>query len=202
MKVKRFIEQDVADFNVGDIIEFTMSNGECVQAMAMKKLNVGALFCFVNCLTEEYSMNDSDTNDGGYLSSKLRTIINSEVISDFPDEIKRYLVKFSNGDYLRIPTEKEVFGKNKYGMADADDIEQWEPMKNRNNRISFYGGRDCCGWYWCQNKKAGCSDCFCSVNTSGLADYICDSVAIGVRPVFILNLKSNSITEQEGIIYE
>ena len=28
MKVKRFVEQDVTDFNVGDIIEFTMSDGE------------------------------------------------------------------------------------------------------------------------------------------------------------------------------
>lgn len=36
MKVKRYVEQDVTDFNVGDIIEFTMSNGEYVQAMAVK----------------------------------------------------------------------------------------------------------------------------------------------------------------------
>lgn len=202
MKVKRFVKQDVSDFNVGDIIEFTMSNGEYVQAMAVKKLNVGTLFCFVNCLAEEYPMNDRDTNDGGYLSSKLRTIINSKVVSDFPDEIKRCLVKFSNGDYLRIPTEKEIFGKNKYGRAEADDIEQWEPMKNCNNRVSFCGGKGCCGWYWCQNNKAGRSDVFCYVTGTGNANADWASDILSVRPVFVLNLKSNSTTEQEGIIYE
>lgn len=202
MKVKRFVEQDVTDFNVGDIIEFTMSDGEYVQAMAVKKLNVGTLFCFANCLTEEYSMNDSGTNGGSYLSSKLRTIINNEVISDFPDEIKRYLIKFSNGDYLRIPTEKEIFGKNEYGEAEADNIEQWEPMKNCNNRISFGGAKGYCERYWCQNNKAGRSDCFCSVTSDGLADYGWPSYILGVRPVFVLNLKSNSTMKQEGIIYE
>ena len=202
MEVKRFVEQDVTDFNVGDIIEFTMSNGECAQAMAMKKLNVGTLFCFVNCLTDRYPMNDSDTNDGGYLSSKLRTIINSKVISDFPDEIKRHLVKFSNGDYLRIPTEKEIFGKNKYGEAEANNIEQWEPMKNFNNRVSFGGAEGYCECYWCQNNKAGRSGCFCSVASDGRAYNNLGFCAHGVRPVFILNLKPNSTTEQEGIIYE
>lgn len=203
MKVKRYVEQDVTDFNVGDIIEFTMSNGEYVQAMAVKKLNVGTLFCFVNCLAEKYPMNDSDTNNGGYFSSKLRTIINNEVISDFPDEIKRYLVRLSNGDYLRIPTEKEIFGKNGYGEAEADNIEQWEPMKNCNNRISFDGAKGYSECYWCQNNKAGRSSCcFCSVTSDGLSDYGRASYVIGVRPVFVLNIKPNSTMEQGGIIYE
>lgn len=202
MKVKRFVEQDVTDFNVGDIIEFTMSNGEYAQAMAVKKLNVGMLFCFVNCLAEKYSMNDSDTNNGGYLSSKLRTVINSKVISDFPDEIKRYLVKFSNGDYLRIPTEKEIFGKNTNGEVEADNIEQWEPMKDCNNRISFRGMKYHREWYWCQNSKVGRSENFCVVDTDGSADDRLASFVFGVRPVFVLNLKSNSTMEQEGIIYE
>lgn len=202
MKVKRFVEQDVTDFNVGDIIEFTMSDGEYVQAMAVKKLNVGTLFCFVNCLTEKYSMNDSNTNNGGYLSSKLRTIINSKVISDFPDEIKRYLVKFSNGDYLRIPTEKEIFGRNTYGKVESDDVEQWEPMKNCKNRPSFCGLEDRFEWYWCQNSRASHSDYFCIVNSYGSAYRGWASLVGGVRPVFILNLKSNSTTEQECFVYE
>ena len=202
MKVNRYVEKDVTDFNVGDIIKFTMSDGEYVQAMAVKKLNVGTLFCFVNCLTEEYSMNDGGTDGCSYLSSKLRTIINSKVVSDFPDEIKRYLVKFSNGDYLRIPTEKEIFGKNEYGEAETDNIEQWEPMKNCNNRISFGGTKGYCECYWCQNNKAGRSDCFCSVTSNGLFDYGWASYVLGVRPVFILNIKPNFTMEQEGIIYE
>lgn len=202
MKVKRYVEKDVTDFNVGDIIEFTMSNGEYVQAMAVKKLNIGTLFCFVNCLTEEYSMNDSSTNGDSYLSSKLRTIINNEVISDFPDEIKRYLVRLSNGDYLRIPTEKEIFGKNEYGEAEADNIEQWEPMKNCNNRISFGGSKGYSECYWCQNNKAGRSDCFCIVTSDGLSNYGWASYVIGIRPVFVLNIKPNSTMEQGGIIYK
>lgn len=56
MKVMRCVEQDVANFNIGDIINFTLVDGEEVQAMAMKKLDNGILFCFVDCLTENLLM--------------------------------------------------------------------------------------------------------------------------------------------------
>ena len=139
MKVMRCVEQDVANFNIGDIINFTLVDGEEVQAMAMKKLDDGILFCFVDCLTENLFMNEKNVNTGGYFYSKVRTVLNSKIFSKFPDEIKSRLVKFENGDYLRIPTEKEILGENKYGEIETDDVEQWEPMNIRKNRIASHG---------------------------------------------------------------
>lgn len=202
MEVKRFVKQDVSDFNIGDVIDFTLTDGEEVQAMAMKKLNNGMLFCLVDCLSKEYSMNNTDTNAGGYLSSKLRTILNSEVVSKFPAEIKESLVKFSNGDYLRIPTEKEIFGENKRGEIEADDVEQWEPMKLCKNRIAFQGKNGGYEWYWTQNKTVSSSDDFCAVGGDGSANYDWASNVGGARPTFILNLESHPCMGRGGLLYE
>ena len=201
MEVKRFVKQDVSDFNIGDVIDFTLTDGEEVQAMAMKKLNNGTLFCLVDCLSKEYSMNGTNTNAGGYLSSKLRTVLNGEVVSKFPAEIKESLVKFNNGDYLRIPTEKEIFGENKYGEEESD-VEQWEPMKLRKNRIASQGKNGDYEWYWTQNKQVSYSDSFCYVGSYGYANYAWASRVGGVRPVFILNLKSRPCMGRDGLLYD
>lgn len=201
MEVMRFVKQDVTNFNVGDIIGFTLTNGEEVQAMAMKETESGMLFCLVDCLAKEYPMNDADTNAGGYLSSKLHSVLNSEIASLFPADIKSSLVKFSNGDYLRIPTEKEIFGENKYG-ENEDNVEQWEPMKLRKNRIASQGKNGDYEWYWTQNKRVGGADGFCLVDGNGGAYYSWASNVYGVRPVFILNLKSRPCMGRDEMLYE
>ena len=66
MKVKRMIKSDVDTFRVGDIIKFKLTDGEKVQAMAVQQENDSMLFCLVDCLADEYSMNDTNTNEGGF----------------------------------------------------------------------------------------------------------------------------------------
>lgn len=103
---KRMIKSDVDTFRVGDIIKFKLTDGEKVQAMAVQQENDGMLFCLVDCLADEYSMNDTNTNEGGYEGSDLRKKLNTEIIARFPADIKAMMVPFGNGDYLRLPTEK------------------------------------------------------------------------------------------------
>ena len=79
MKVKRMIKSDVDTFRVGDIIKFKLTDGEKVQAMAVQQENDGMLFCLVDCLADEYSMNDTNTNEGGYEGSDLRKKLNTEI---------------------------------------------------------------------------------------------------------------------------
>lgn len=119
MKVKRMIKSDVDTFRVGDIIKFKLTDGEKVQAMAVQQENDGMLFCLVDCLADEYSMNDTNTNEGGYEGSDLRKKLNTEIIARFPADIKAVMVPFENGDYLRLPTEKEIFGENYYGEYES-----------------------------------------------------------------------------------
>lgn len=196
MKVMRFVEQNVANFNIGDIINFTLVDGEEVQAMAMKELDDGMLFCFVDCLTENFFMNGTNVNAGGYFCSELRTVLNSEIFSKFPAEIKDCLIKFGNGDYLRIPTEKEILGENKYGKIETDDVVQWEPMSIRKNRIASHGKNGDYEWYWIQNKWVGHPDAFCCIDNDGFVQGGCAALTCGVRPVFILNQEPHHCTEQ------
>lgn len=152
MKVKRMIKSDVDTFRVGDIIKFKLTDGEKVQAMAVQQENDGMLFCLVDCLADEYSMNETNTNEGGYEDSDLRKKLNTEIIARFPADIKAMMVPFGNGDYLRLPTEKEIFGENYYGEYESPYVQQWKPMKQRRNRIAFQGKNGSWEWYWLQNK--------------------------------------------------
>ena len=95
------------------------------------------------------------------------------------------MVSFPNGDLLRLPTEREIFGENIYGVEEDDSVEQWEPMKKRKNRIAFQGkGTDTWEWYWLQNKYDGSAAHFAYVGYAGGADYSGASDAAGVRPAF------------------
>lgn len=184
MKVKRTIKTDVDVFKVGDIIKFKLTDGEKVQAMAVQQENDGMLFCLVDCLIDKYSMNDTNTNEGGYEDSDLRKRLNTEIITHFPSDIKAMMIPFENGDLLRLPTEKEIFGENYYGEYESPYVKQWKPMQQRRNRIAFQGKNGNWEWYWLQNKVRESAANFAFVNNGGNATCNSASVSIGVRPVF------------------
>ena len=95
------------------------------------------------------------------------------------------MVAFASGDYLRLPTEKEIFGCNDYGKDEPDDVEQWEPMKQQKNRIAFQGkGTNRWEWYWLQNPHKRSAACFAFVTDDGNASFYYASNVFGVRPAF------------------
>lgn len=186
MKLFRTMETAADNgYMVGDVIAFTLTDGEEVEALAVKQEQDGMIFCLVDCLNQEYSMNEEDSNRGGYEATDLRVKLNGEILDRFPADIREKMVAFANGDYLRLPTEKEIFGCNDYGKAEPDDVQQWEPMKKRKNRIAFQGkGTDRWEWYWLQNAHKRYAAHFANVNNSGAAAYSLASGANGVRPAF------------------
>lgn len=186
MKLFRTIEA-VADghYCVGDVITFTLNDGEEVEALAVKQEQDGMIFVLVDCLRKEYSMNRTSSNCGGYKSCALRKALNTEILDRFPAEIREKMVAFESGDLLRLPTEREIFGYNPYGKKEPDDVEQWEPMKDRRNRIAFQGSKTgTWEWYWLQNKVDGSAANFARVSYYGDAYYTGASYATGVRPAF------------------
>ena len=189
MKYTTSIELDEQEerFSVGDIISFTLNDGEIVEALGVKNDPDGMVFCAVDCLEKEYAMNAENTNKGGYEASDLRKALNSEIIDRFPSDIRERLVPFDNGDLLRIPTEKEIFGKNEYGEDEPDTVTQWEPMKLRRNRIAFQGHNGVWEWYWLQNRLRDVVSAAHFVHVYG--DGNCDDDGasdawVGVRPAF------------------
>lgn len=185
MKVKRMIKSDVDTFKVGDIIKVKLTDGVKVQAMAMQQEKDGMIFCLVDCLPSEYPMNSTRTNEGGYEESDLRKKLNGEILNLFPAELKAMMAPFDNGDLLRLPAEKEIFGENYYGKYESPYVKQWKPMKKRRNRMAFDGSKDeNLQGYWLINKARESAASFAFVSGSGFASSSNASYSRGVRPAF------------------
>lgn len=176
-------------YEVGDIVSYTMEDGEEVEALAVKEEfdkhgNLCMVFMLLDCLKEECRMNRDDTNDGGYEESYLREQLRTEYLERFPASLRLNMVPFENGDLLRIPTEREVFGENRYGEEEPDTVEQFEAMKKRRNRMALDGSNGETQAYWLQNKRVGSAATFCIVNSGGYASNSGASGSFGVRPLY------------------
>ena len=174
------------DLNVGDVFDFTLKDGEEVQAMVVEKEQNKALCILVDCLRDEYSMNDTHTTKGGWEGSKLCKILNSEILERFPDEVRKAMMPFANGDYLRLPTEREIFGKAYYSEED-ERVQQFEPMKERRNRRALQGKNGDRREFWWLSSVAGTYS-FCFVYAGGgLTSYYGAGASFSVRPLFIIS---------------
>lgn len=176
-------------YEVGDIVSYTMEDGEEVEALAVKEEfdkhgNLCMVFMLLDCLKEECRMNRDDTNDGGYEESHLRDQLATKYLEKFPAALRLNMVPFENGDLLRIPTEREIFGRNIYGEEEPNTVEQFEPMKKRRNRMAFDGLNGETQAYWLQNKRVGSATNFCIVANYGFAVYSNASNSFGVRPLY------------------
>jgi hypothetical protein len=94
-------------------------------------------------------------------------------------------------DFLFVPSEYQVFGKNPYGTREKDDDHQFEWYKRgdvvrvkgyRGNKDCSYDQGDTCSWWLC-TVHSGYSTYCCIVNYYGHADYSYASDSYGV-PVF------------------
>jgi len=195
MEVIRKITVDTELFELGDIISFELTTGEQAQAMAVRETPNGMLFMFVDCLKTEQKMfenvNKAEVID--YEHSDLRKKLNGEILESFPEEIRERMVGMRVGqtncfDMLRIPTEREIFGENPYGVDEPKSVRRFYGMEERRNRIAWQGSKT--GefeWYWLQNKVEDSASYFAVVSLDGNANSSYASYSFGVRPVFLLS---------------
>lgn len=181
--VRRSTTVQTNEYEVGDIIDFTLKTGEEVSAMAMRKETDGMLFVFVDCLKTEYPINSSNTNKGGYEACALRKKLNGEILDSFPDYLKACMKLVYKDDKLRLLTAMEVFGKNTYN--DKVGGEYLPLMRDVKNRIAFQGkDTGIWEWYWLQNTPNDSAARFAAVNYNGVASSYAASNSLGVRPAF------------------
>ena len=198
MKVKKMIKSDVSTFKVGDIIKVRLTDGEKALAMAVQQEEDGMIFCLVDCLAKEYPMNETCTNEGGYEASDLRKKLNGEILNLFPVELTDMMIPFDNGDLLRLPTEKEIFGENYYGEYESPYVKQWKPMKKRRNRMAFDGSKsENLQWYWLMNKARESAAYFAYVGNGGNANYHNASFSRGIRPAF--KIKNKKVVDKQMV---
>ena len=184
MKVRRTEKIKVNTFRVGDIISFKLNDGEKMQMLAVKDEPDGTIFCSVDCLAEESCMNESGTTTVHHPGRRhKKTKLNGEILDRFPQKIRKLLLPFENGDLLRLPTEKEIFGSNPCGEDEPESVSQWKPMKQRKNRIASQGLNGGWEWYWLQNRVPNSAAYFASADSLGNCDSSHASYGAGVRPV-------------------
>jgi len=183
MLIKRQLEMETTNLMVGDVMWFTLKGGEEVEAMAMKKEEDGMIFAFVDCLEEERPMIDKN-------GVTLTEWMNDKLLKKLPVDLMKRLVVFEDGTYLRLMTQKEVFGENHWDAAEEpDDVEQFEPMKIRRNRVADLGkGSDEWAWWWLANqtwlRDVAASTYFANVSGGGYSNFYGASYSYGVRPAF------------------
>ena len=168
------------EIQIGDQIRVDHYTATC-QTVTPK----GALFLLDQYLDEAYPMNREDTNKGGYEESDLRETLRSKKILDLFDDWSDRMAPFDNGDLLRIPFFGEIFGQEDAEHFEPDGCEQWELMRDRENRSAFR--QTCLEWGWLQNRRKGSAMYFALVNSSGRAEGGRASMFSGVRPAFLIN---------------
>lgn len=196
MKVERNMTIDTELFELGDIISFTLTTGEKVKAKAICETPNGMLFITVDCLKDKHLMFKTSSRmedmEISYFNSDLRHTLNGEILDTFPEEIKSHMVGMRVGqtncfDMLRIPTEREIFGKNSYGKDEPVSVRRFYGMENRRERIAFQGSETgTWEWYWLQNKVEDSASDFAYVSSGGYASCDNASNSLGVRLVFLL----------------
>lgn len=193
MKIRRTFETKVGikDLKVGDIIKFKLTDGEKVEARAVKEYpGNNMLMLFENCLDETHCMNKNGSTDGGWEQSDMRIWLNTDIINKFPDKIKKHMVPDYSGDYLHLLTLCEVFGENEF-TGKKDKKHQIEALKDRKNRIASQGNKDDYASWWLRDVVSASN--FAHVNNYGCAYYINASNAnVGVRPAFYLSIPNPS----------
>jgi hypothetical protein len=117
------------------------------------------------------------------IPEKLEEIYNDPKI--IPISLKKEI------EYLFIPTEFQIFGKNTYGETETD-VEQFDYYKNNEaHRVKNVDGEI---WsYWTSSPSSGTSASFCLVRRGGTATYYSASNAYGLAPGFVIKSKNENM---------
>ena len=167
---------DADKFKVGDVIEFMLNDGEEVAAMAMKEDPNGMIFAFIDCIEGECTRAEAEEELDRLYKERM------------PEDIRVLMKLMDDGSFMRFMTQDEVFGE-RWLQSDEEEREQFEPMKDRRNRIADIGkGSNEWAWYWLKDRDVATATTFCSVYGSGLAGSAAASNSFGVRPAFKISL--------------
>ena len=141
-----------------------------------------------------HNMNSSNTTSGGWASSAMRTFMNGELLSKFPQyvqdvivEVKKPYCATANGatqysnDKLFIASEKEIFGTSSYGN-DGTQYEYWSINNTNNARIKKLNGFEQHWWM----RSVHDSTRFRLVHTDGSAGNYIASGTYGCVPCFCI----------------
>ena len=154
-----------------------------------------------------FNMNNSDTNSGGWSSSRMRTVVCPAFLTALPTAWQNVIsttTKYSNNtgsddlfdasgatstnDKIFLLAEWEVYGARSCATSAEQDYQlQYDYYKNGNSKIKYQ--HNLTGWacfWWLRSPHASRSGRFCRVHTSGDADYNYAYYSYGFAPAFVI----------------
>ena len=201
MKIRRSIEFKAKPeaLVVGDVISFKLLDGEKVEARAIRNEGNRMLMWFEDCIKGRYPMNEENTNNGGWLDSDARSLLNTEIINRFPGKILKHMVKDDNGDWLHLLSIEEVFGMTPdFEITKESAKLQIPALKTEKSHVKGLGLHGKTTWHWLRSPCASNATRFCHVSSNGTTDYGSASVARGLAPAFYLSISQSVGLSDEG----
>ena len=158
--------------SVNDEIDIELKDGQNVTLVCEKVDKDHALFSTKDLLADTHNMNEDWIVKGictmdNYLNTRFRKLL--------PDELSNVI----SGD-IRLLTEKEIFGENKYGAEES--CSQLERYKNPQNRIKKLNG--VAFPWWTETSHVSSFTVFCYVRSDGSANNTTANYSRGVAPCF------------------
>lgn len=147
-------------------------------------------FGMVDCFTTTQAMNSTNTNAGGWGSCALRTTIRGTVYNGLPADLKAVIKEVNKltsagsqsstinttADTLFLFSEIEIFGSTTYSFS-GEGV-QYSRFATAASRIKKVNG-SASSW-WERPPRSSNSTTFCTVNSSGTANYANASYTYGV----------------------
>ena len=181
----------------GTEIRFTLKDGRPAKAVVVGINHYNArdaVFRIVEPLTFA-GMNKEHTNAGGWNKCEARRLLNEDFFPLLPDELQAVIVKHDTNqkidgertlseDFLFLPSEFEVMGRNEYAEYNGVD-KVFDYLKERINRLIVDEDDDLRAFWTADPSAAGTTN-FCYFDHYG---YSYDSGAangLGLAPLFVI----------------
>ena len=192
--------------NVGDTKTLTLTNGDTYTTRIIDFNDSttddggknGIRLEFVELYETTYPMNSTNTNAGGFISSKMFTETLPSIFNLFPDDIKPYVRKthiMRHGGYvdssgkteftadteLFTYSEYEIFGSTSYALQEGVWLKYWKEHNSSEYRKKYMGGGIIyVNSWWLSSAYRSYTDSFASVDRVGGLDHYGASNSHGV----------------------
>ena len=147
-----------------------------------------------------FNMNNSNTNDGGWSSSHMRSAVMPLIKAAFPSDLQAVIKPSTiftthgsgNGactateDDVFLLAEYEVFGTRKNASTQEPNyLKQYAYYSAGNSKVKYKHNATSSAAYWLERSpNSGYSGFFCIVNTGGSANIGTANYSNGVSPCF------------------
>lgn len=180
MIVTRKVQVETNEMYVGDQITVRLKGFGWFTATAQRVTDKGILFLFDDVIAR-HSMNEANTNEGGFDKSDMCRWLRETVLPAFPEKLRTRIRE------ITLPTYGEIFGHDDfYENFEPDNDEQFKLMKRRGNRVCDFEDDWCLWWLRNATKKNVSSALFASVYYDGHVHCSDASDSYEVRPEFWL----------------